>query len=305
MKIGIKIGLKSDWKNDLIKTQPEFCEIWYDARYPEKYDEIFQYLLAHQIPSGLHFWGVTHDGILANLAYPDKVIFESSMKLALSCLETAKKRKCIYVNFHPTGTVTSKIDFDKELIEPVGIRYSYKETYPRLEESFSNLATIASENGTIITLESVPKLTMRHGWNGKNARLDTTDMGEMPITEIEEIFDVPNIYFAHDFGHTLGGLINPTRTLAIDFIFNIARRLQNKTKLLHVSYIVPPYNGTDYHGSLCYDEFSTTSAIPNRDEIKQLLKMYLTQDEIYALVEPEKDHIGNYRALEKLVREVS
>ena len=76
------------------------------------------------------------------------------------------------------------------------------------------------------------------------------------------------------------------------------------TKLLHIGFIIPPYNGTDYHSCLYYDEFKTETAVPNYNETKQLLKMFINRDDVGVLVEPEKDHVGNFESLKQMFQDL-
>lgn len=304
MNLGIKVGLKSNWKVDLAATQPDFCEIWFDSRRKDDYGELFAYLKLHKIPAGLHFWGSTPEGTLANLAYPDKQILAISRQLLQLTIDTAAHIQAIYVNFHPCGKVLSRVDFDKEEFTPYTNPIELSVALRILEESLTAAQKTAVSQGIMLTLESTPKLATGSPWTGKNGRLHPTTIGEFSVAEIESLLNKLKLFFANDFGHTCGNVISPNRQEVKETLFNIARRLIHITKLLHVSYIVPPYNGTDYHGCLYYDEFKSPAAIPNYSEIRQLLKLYTQKPEIYALVEPEKDHPGNFQVLKNLAKEI-
>lgn len=305
MKLGIKVGLKSHWKADLIATRPDFCEIWFDSRNIEKYDDLFAYLKKEAIPAGIHFWGATPDGTLANLAYPDDTILHTSRELVRKTIEAAAKQQVIYVNLHPCGKLLSRVDFDKETFTPYTEAVAIPSALTILEESLRELTRYAYNQAVSLTLESTALLALGSPWTGKFGRMKPTNIGEFTVSEIELLLRMPKLYFANDFGHSGSNIATSERDEVKRLIFNIARRLASQTKLLHVSYIIPPYNGTDYHGCLYYDEFSTPDAVPNRDEMKQLLKLFNDRDDVYALVEPETDHVRNFQTLKQLVAEIS
>lgn len=305
MKLGIKVGLKSDWKNDLITTQPDFCEIWFDSRKIPEYEELFAFTQKRGIATGIHFWGALPDNTLANLAYPDKEILNESRDLVKKTIEIAGKNKSIYVNLHPAGKLLTRVDFDKEEFEVYTKETPQNTVLTNLKESLKLISEYAKNLGVPVCLESVPLRALGHPWTGAAGRKKPIGIGEFIVNEIEPFLNIDNLYFANDFGHTAGNIVSNDRNLVIDQVFNITKRLAPRTKLLHVSYIIPPYNGTDYHGCLYYDEFSTSQAVPNRDEMKQLLKLFIERDDVGALVEPEKDHIKNFFTLKKLVSEVA
>lgn len=306
MNLGIKVGLRSDWKNDLLATRPDFCEIWFDSRYIDDYDDLFSFLKKERIPAGIHFWGATPDGTLCNLAYPDKDTLQASIKLARKTIEKAASQNALYINFHPCGKLLSRVDFEKEEFTPYTKITSPIESLRVLQESFTELAYLSKKLGVILTIESTPQLALGNPWSGKLGRLKPISIGEFLVQEIEPLFSqIDGLYFANDFGHTCGNVISNDRQFIFETLVNIARRLADKTKLLHVSYIVPPYNGTDYHGCLYYDEFRSLAAIPNRDEMLGLLNMFRNREDIFALVEPETDHPRNYYALKQIVFELT
>lgn len=299
MKLGIKVGTKSNWKTDLESTRPDFCEIWFDSRYPETYDDLFDFLKREKISSGIHFWGATPENILANFGYPDQKILDISLQLAITTIHKAAQQNCVYVNFHPSNRTLTHVNFVTETFTPITEIAPYPQVISNMTESIRILSNEAQIHGIPLLLESVPARDMG---GGKANRDITANVGSLSIQEMLPLLEVPNTYFANDFGHTVSGFINPSRKKAVEYLFNIARRLKDKTRLLHIGYIIPPYNGVDYHGTLVNDEFLTDVAIPNRTEVIELLTLY-QRDDVFALVEPEKDHVSNFQVLQKLITE--
>ncbi len=301
MKLGIKIGLKSNWKSDLLATRPDFCEIWFDSRKISLYEPIFKFVREIGCQVGLHFWGALPDGTLTNLAYPDKEILNASRTLVKKTIETAAKYDALYVNIHPGGTLLTRVDFERQQFLPYTKLLSYDTTLNILRQSLEELSSFASVQGILFCVESVPYLALGHPWHGKSGRYNPVNIGEIPITELKRLLPMENVYFANDFGHTCANLTIPDREIIKSWLFRTTLEFAQNTKLIHVSYIVPPYNGTDYHGSLYFDEFKTQAALPNYSEMLELLKVFKNRSDIHALVEPESDHIGNFKFLKILV----
>ena len=304
MKLGIKTGLKSNWQSDLVATKPDFCEIWFDINRKDQYRDLFEFLKGSKIRFGLHFWGANAAGILANIAYPDQEILQSSRQLIKKTIDIASIHRAFYVNLHASGKRLTTVDFDQEKFIPLTKSADLAICRQNLAESLMFLAGYARRHGVQLLLESTPKLGVGHPWRGKAGRLKPVDTGEFPVDEILFVFDViKSIGFTNDFGHTASLTDSATRTFLLESLFSVSRRLLPRTKLLHVSYIIPPYNGTDYHGSLTYPEFNSDQALPNRTEMLKLLKIYLDQD-VCALVEPESNHTGNFIALKQLINQL-
>lgn len=301
MQLGIKVGLLGNPLNDLTKTQPDFCEIWFHSGKIPEYEPLFQMIRKIGCSVGLHFWGSLNDGTLTNLAYPDKEVLSQSRKLLHQTIETAAYHQAVYVNVHPCGKLLSKVDFNKKIFMPYTQEAVLNVCLNNLKESLFEAASYAHSLGVMLTVESVARLALGSPWHSKMSRLQPQNIGEFLVSEIEYIFSNPHLFFANDFGHTCGIIISKDRELVKQHLFTTSQKLALKTKLLHISYIVPPYNGTDYHGCLYDDLIKTTAAIPNYTEMKQLLNLFVKRDDVYALVEPEKDHIGNFDALKQLV----
>ena len=305
MQLGIKVGLKSDWKSDLEATRPQFCEFWFHSGKIHEYNPLFAYCKANNIAVGLHYWGTMPDGTSSNLAYPDPEILKNSRQLIKNTIDAAAKHKSIYVNLHTAGSTLAKVNFETEEFLPFGSQIPNHKALIILKESLQIISGYAKNRGVCLTVESTPARALGTPWTGKAGREKPTFIGEFLVSDLEKILPIDNIYFANDLGHTAGNIISENRNAVKDYLFSVVRRLAPITKLIHVSYVVKPYNGTDYHGCLYYDEVHSLSAVPNYNEIKELLKLFVTRNDVYALVEPEKDHPGNFVALQKLVAEVS
>lgn len=305
MKLGIKVGLKGDSEKDLAETQPDFCEVWFDAGRIPEYDNLFASIKKYSKTAGLHFWGALDDKTLANLAYPDNKILTTSVQMVKNTIDTAAKHNFWYVNIHPGAARLTKVDFEKEDMHPYTEAVSFEKSAEILGEQLEILTNYAHQSGVELLIESVPMRYIGHPWHGTEGRDTPIDGAELPVSHLTKLLDLPWLYFTNDLGHTGANIISDSRDPILEYLQTTTHKLASKTKLLHVSYLIPPYNGSDYHGCLYYDEFKTHTAIPNYDEVKQLLKPFVHRPDVGALCEPEKDHPRNFQILKQLVEESS
>lgn len=301
MRLGIKTGPKSNWYNDLSQTKPEFCEIWFNPSQQDKYVEMLEYARKFDIDIGLHFWGALEDQTLANFIYPNKKTLMESQKLLNQTIEVALKYKAVYVNIHPHGTRLTRVDFEKETFIPYTSSIDTQTALTNLIESLTGPANELFNNGSLLSVESAPLYANGTPWTGPEGRLNPVLIGEMQLNDVLPLYKEPHIYFANDFGHLAAQVVSNQQNEIITYINKFTSTLFSKTKLLHVGFIVPPYNGTDYHGSLYAPDFVTNKAIPNKQHMQQLLKLFKDRPDVLCLVEPEKDHIGNFLALHRLI----
>lgn len=304
MKLGIKVGLQGTPFKDLEKTHPDFCEIWFHSGKIAEYEPLCQKIQDLNVNNGLHFWGQLADGTQANLAYPDKEILKQSRDLVKKTIEAAHIHKSAYVNIHPGEARLAKIDFENEQVTPYSQPAELRFCEETLYESVTELASYAQNYEVHLYVESVPRLFVGHPWRGAKGRKNPVDIIQIQIPSFEPLFKIPNVYFTNDIGHTAGNVISEDRGMVKQFLVATTTRLFNQTKLLHVNYLIPPYNGTDYHGSIYYDEFKTNDSVPNQLEMQELLKPFINREDVGALVEPESDPVGNFFALKKLISEV-
>jgi hypothetical protein len=305
MKLGIKTGLKGNSKADLEAARPDFCEIWFDSRKPEAYTDLFQVIKNVGCEVGLHFWGALSDNTLANLSYPDGEVLKASKVLVKTTIDVAAKNHCWYVNVHPGGALLSIVNFEKEEFKSYGIRKEFADCALVLGQSLMELGQYALERGVQLLVESVPKLAIGTPWHGPSGRFKPVDLAELPIEYLKPFVKAGNVSFTNDFGHTAANLDTPDRGKIAAFLFDTTQELAPYTKLIHTGYVIPPYNGTDYHGCLYYDEFKTLDAIPNYDEMQKLLRLFENRTDIGALVEPATDHPKNFAFLKQLIQSLT
>lgn len=305
MKLGIKVGPQKQSIDDLIAVRPDFCEVWFHVGQIDQYDNLFHTIHDIQCESGLHFWGALPGNIEVNLSYPDPTIVKASVQLIKHTIDYAAAKGCIYVNVHPGEARLTKIDFDKEIFEPIGPEAPLASCVRTLEASLRELASYAADKDILFYVESVPPSAPGTPWHGPEGRKHPVDIVQIPVSEVAKMLTIDNVYFTNDLGHTAANIITTDPTMVFDFLWRTTTNLRLKTKLIHASYLIPPYNGTDYHGCLYYEEFNLPGAVSNRDQMKKLLQIFKDRQDVGVLVEPEKDHQKNFHELKKLVEELS
>jgi hypothetical protein len=300
MKLGIKVGLLGDSYTDLIKSQPDFCEVWFDSRKINLYDKLFHQIKSLKIDCGLHFWGATKDNFLANIAFPDQKILQDSLSLIKKTIDTASNYGFSYVNIHPGSTILTKVNLDNGPLDfsATKNKTTLELATKTLRNSLFELSQYAKNKHIKFYLESVPMYCYKKINHIINRNI-YEKIGELPLAIIKQMMDIDNLYFTNDFGHTLANSKSTNRYELIKYLVDESKNLLSKTKLLHVGFIIPPYNGTDYHGCLYEKAIENKIAIPNKSEIISLLKMYDKQN-VWALAEPAKDHVGNFLYLKQL-----
>jgi len=281
MKLGIKIAPGSAWKPNILATHPSMVEIWYNTSKPADYDEMFAFLSTQHIDVGLHFWGVS-DGLLA----------DSSSPLITKTINVAAQNHCVYVNIHPDLCSALAVDFDTMNIHIAGPIQNPQLVQQKFIDNAIRLNTYAKTRGVILTVETVP-LRDTPSWKPDRDRTQVIDIYQMPIDVFTDLAK-HGIVIANDFGHTACNLITDNRTYIWQFLKTTTQTLAPATRLIHLGFIVPPYNGVDFHDSLDNPVFETNNAVPNKKELIELLKLFRNRDDVWMLVEPSRDHIKNY-----------
>lgn len=306
MKLGIKVGLKGNSYQDLVDSKPDFCEVWFHSGKIDEYHDLFSKIKQVGCTAGLHFWGMLNNEVLPNLCYPDNSILRASIDLVKKTIDIAHQNNFWYVNVHPGGAKLARVDFECEHFFPLGRKVSFEICQKILSDTMQKLSLYAKSKNVLLLLESVPNLAIGHPWYGTAGRYKPVELFELPVYYLADVIkNTKNLFFTNDFGHTAGNFVNKNRKKIINGIFKTTKKYAEFTKLLHIGYIVPPYNGTDYHGCLYYDEFKSVKAVPNYDEMKELLKIFIDQKDIGALVEPEKDHPINFKILKQIVNGIN
>ncbi len=74
------------------------------------------------------------------------------------------------------------------------------------------------------------------------------------------------------------------------------------TRLIHIGFVMPPYNGTDNHDQLDNPILNTSAAVPNKNQLIELLKLFPNRSDIWILAEPSQHHAKNYFIVKELLK---
>ena len=292
MKLGIKTAPGNDWKANIEATHPAMVEIWYNASKPSDYDKLFSYMATRKLDVGLHYWGALSNGLLTNIAYPDTSIINPSLALIRATIDVAAKHHFQYVNMHNDMRVLMNIDadFTKASVasEPADLTVSTN----IFLEHMTTLKKYADDRGVMLTVETAP-LRQTTEWNTDRQKAQILNPHQLPM---DVTFRLGSRGFAitNDFGHTASNIISDYPDAIWQFLYTTTKTLAPVTRLIHFSFIVPPYNGTDFHDSLDNPLLDTPNAIPNKKQMVELFQLFQNRDDIWILVEPKKDHVKNY-----------
>lgn len=297
MRLGIKVANNQEDVKRLEKTAAECCEVRFILEIKEEFKSILDYCLENKIQLNFHHWAA-FDGILANPAAPGKLglLTVDSIK---ETVNIAGKYNAGYVVIHPGHTMRSKIDHKSQCIRPVETIATLEEAEKLLIKRISMLHEYARKRGLVLITETVPRFDPEY-WMSAKGRLKTIDIGSLPLSTIAKLADA-GFYIANDFEHTCSHKISNNRSSIYKYLYQKTKKLALRTKLLHLGYLIPPYNGTDYHGDLSNPEFNTNQALPNKKETIELLQIFKDRSDVWVIPEPQTDHIGSYFVAQELI----
>ncbi len=300
MTLGIKVGPQAKSFDDLQQTNAPFAEVWFNILKKDEYTDLFAEMRRRKMTVGLHFWGHLPDQTWANIALPNKTIVKESLKLMKDTIEVAAKHNYQYVNIHPSTRAQVAIDFSTEsfrvLSEPI-------DEHTSEEIFFENLTTLndyAKRKGVLLTIETIPSKDT-NGWRGTENRKYPFDLYSLPNSVVVKAA-TEGFTVANDFGHTTCTVQSDNRGYVWSTLVQMTKKLFTQTKLLHLGYVIPPYNGTDYHDHFDNPIFETDKAVPNKMEMIELLRMFQDRSDVYALVEPDGRHAENYFLAQKMIQ---
>lgn len=292
MKLGIKVGLKNQSLPDLLATNAQACEVWYDATRANEYENLFQEINKLNIDTGLHFWGALTDDTWTNLAYPDADLIKKTRELMQNTIDQAASHGFKYVNIHPGCRARVSIDYEREFFQLQSLPVDLEKSQNLFLENAQALNKYALNRGVIFTVETVP-LRVTCGWYKAEARANPANIYELPVSVVRKAARM-GLAVANDFSHTAANVITDNPDQVWDFLNETTRDLAPFTRLIHLGFLMPPYNGTDNHDSLDNPMLDTAAAVPNRQQIIALLRMFKNRDDVYIITEPKADHVRNY-----------
>jgi len=298
MKLGIKVGPQRQSMYDLEQTNAPFAEVWFQLDQKVSYQEIFSYLDNKRIDVGLHFWGKTRDGYLPSVAHP--TIRDESCDLIRQTIDIASQHSFLYVNIHSGVRSLMKPDFQKKVFTIPKHVDSSKENLLETIKTIQYLSHYAKTKQVMLTVETVPPRVI-HPWDGDRTT-QTYSMNEIPFEIFQTLAD-SGIAIANDFGHTSANILSTDAKDVWSFLKKQTGMLASATKLLHCTYIVHPYNGTDFHEQLDNPVFETSAAVPNKNQMIELFREFQHRTDVWLIAEPNGQHGKNYVLLQNLLKD--
>lgn len=302
MILGIKVGPQRQSFIDLEQTNAPFAEVWFNVSRVDDYTELFAELKRRRMQVGLHFWGVLDGGISAGFGYPDPSILKGSSDLVKKTIDIAATNAFQYVNIHPGSRAIVKMDLDRMdypyISDPVPL--------PAAQDLFlkevMKLHQYATDRNVVLTVETVSRCLQKTDWYNPESRLLPINPYQLPVASIRAAARA-GIAVANDFVHTATDPVSDNPKQIWEFLYQTTRSFAAATRLIHVGFLVPPYNGTDNHDTLENPAFETDEALPNKRQMVQLLKLFTNRDDVWILVEPNGRHVENYILAQKILLE--
>lgn len=301
MKLGIKVNADNESFDRLSGAHPALAEVWFNINEKERYTALFDELKRRNCDVGLHFWGMCNDGISPNIAYPDGAILAQSMDLMRQTIDVAAEHGFSYVNIHPGAAALSKINYQKQRCNLISNPVDMDASIRLFLKNVKTLHTYAKSKNVILTVETVP-IRITDGWYDAKARLIPKDIYELPPTAIVQAANA-GLWVANDFSHTAAGVITENPDVVWTYLRGITMSLAPQTRLIHIGFAMPPYNGTDNHDMLDNPILHTAHAVPNIHQLKDLLKLFINRDDVWILAEPKEGHVKNYFLVKKLLEQ--
>ncbi|MCX8009227.1 MAG: sugar phosphate isomerase/epimerase [Patescibacteria group bacterium] len=251
---------------------------------------------------GLHFWGHLPDQTWTNIALPNPTIVEPSMRQLMETIDIAAAHGCAYVLFHPSNRMPVKIDIERQTFTPVGDPIPEEQAQDIFLHNLSVLHKYAQDRRVILAVETIPSRDT-NGWYGSEKRNNPFNIYSLDNTVVVKAAE-RGFTVANDFGHTTCTVRAENRSYVWSTLVQMTKKLFHQTKILHLGYVIPPYNGTDFHDHLDNPLFETDDAVPNRHEMIELLRLFKDRNDVYALVEPDGRHVENYLLAKKMLEEL-
>ncbi|MBI3342816.1 hypothetical protein HY087_00505 [Candidatus Gottesmanbacteria bacterium] len=303
MTLGIKVGPHKQSFLDLTQTNAPFAEVWFDIARAHEYTELFDELKRRNMHVGLHYWGALADGTWTNIAYPDANLVTQSVSMMKKTIDVAAHHDFQYVNIHPGCAARVSIDFNANRMELRSAPIPFKQAIPLFVENARTLQDYAQERGIVFTVETVPSRTV-DGWYDEVARSDPEKIIHVYELPVEAVVAAANagLWVANDFGHTAAIAANSQQTLW-HYLRAKTKLLAKQTRLIHMGFVTPPYNGTDFHNFLDNPLLDSSKAVPNKKQMIELLRLFTGRDDIWILTEPNGRHAQNYFLAQKILTE--
>lgn len=301
MQLGLKVNADAESYARLSDANPPFVEVWFNVNEKDRYNDLFTELTRRNCASGLHFWGMLDDNIAPNIAYPDTKTITQSMALMRQTIDVAAENGSEYVNIHPGASALAKVNYKEEHFDLASDPVDPHEAIEVFLTNAQALSDYAKSKSVVFTVETVPP-RITDGWYDAQARLRPKNIYELPPEAILRAAKM-GLWVTNDFCHTASNVITDDADRVYTFLKGTTQVLAPQTRLIHIGFIMPPYNGTDNHDELDNPILNTDDAVPNTSQMIELLKLFVKRNDVWVLVEPKDHHVKNYFLAQKLIEQ--
>jgi hypothetical protein len=350
LHLGIKIG-PDCWldklDNDLGIRR---AEVYFDLNRMHAYRPMFAWLRAHQVQAGLHVSTRLEGGVVPNLATADRTVRCASAALIRHILDVAAEQGMRFVVFHPGSYRIQQIVGGRNRL--IGDETDPQEGNRLLIEEALSLAAYGQERGVMLLAENMPACDFSSFAPANRAQIVAPGfvphtvlraLGERacpacpePASEAtpgaergdgrgeqsegacpEQSERVPRegafglcVDVGHLYAEVARGEASADARLARTM--DATRTLLPYARHLHLSTVVPPWNGSDSHNGFLDADY-VQGAEPSRAQIVDWLRLAETRfaaagRDVWAIPEPEGGaavHLANYRLLRTLMEQVT
>lgn len=299
MKLGLKVNADTESFIRLSEASPELAEVWFNINDKDNYTELFNELKRRHSDVGLHFWGMLDNQELPNLAYPDEAITTATMRLMKQTIDIAAEHSFQYVNIHPGSAALIKVDYIRQRYDLISEPVDTDQAIHQFLNFAGELHAYATAKHVVFTVETVPP-RITDGWYDENTRLTAKNSYELPASAIQ-MAAARGLWVANDFCHTASNVIASDADVIWTYLRGFSATVAAATRLIHIGFIMPPFNGSDNHDQLDNPILDTDQAVPNTAQMIELLKLFQNRDDVWILAEPKNDHVKNYFLVKKLL----
>jgi sugar phosphate isomerase/epimerase len=291
--LGVKIG-PDNWQDKLDSDLAIECaEIYLDLERGDAYASLFEGLRQRAVEAGMHLSTELPGGFMLNLATEDSQVRAASAALVRRALDLAGEHGMRYLIVHPGSYTLWGI---REGVTFVGTRQTLpaKGNWLVLEELLS-LAEYARAHGVTLLAENMPG--REYASYDPLDRVHTVDVGFPTHADLCQIGRA-GVGLCVDIGHLYAeAMLGTGGPDCFSQVTSAARSLAPYAKCIHLSTVVPPWNGTDSHNGFLPKDYAR-GAVPSRQDLLAWLAPF--DPEVWAIPEPwggADVHLANFRVL--------
>jgi sugar phosphate isomerase/epimerase len=302
VRLGIKVG-PQNWREKLAGSlHVEHAEVYFDLARLEAYAPLFAWLKEQGMEAGLHASSTLADGLRPNLGSADAGVRAASAALLRRTIEVAAEAGTAYVVVHPGSCRDWGIRDGRTYVRGEAATPEGRDA--AIGEALLALDAYAAERGVALLAENMPGRDFA-AYEPVD-RVHAIDVGFVPYRLLAKL-GARGVALCVDVGHLYAEMsarapgIDPTAQVVA-----ATRELTPYARLVHLSTVVPPWNGTDSHNGFLAADYAL-GAIPTREQLLAWLALF-EDDRLCAVPEPDGGagvHVDNLRVLHAWIEEAA